>query len=519
MKLAELLPGGADGFYSPMRCVEAFFVGLCRNCGNTFGLSAKGRPLLWDPPDEHSAEYFGSARNADSSTRSPTRVRFEHSTVCFICRARDTIDQEISARWLTARLINHTPPISQSQFFGVMRCPIHAWRMYATYTSHTTHVATDTSDIYALQQVLSVILHDFASLAARLARRSLHSHNIRRRYPHIEVVPACPLCGEAQVAVEQKALRLFVETFVAASPAERQNLVWALCPSDHRLSLAHLSQLRPVAAFPPPPMPRPLTGNDGWWQVPGHSIRGRPFVRSMLDASSTTSVLPDLFCPLCWVRAHQEQMLAAVMQQGLPYVEGTESAVVEVRGEQWGFETALAWDVETLCSRHMALVRIAHQSDTPSSEHAGHRENAEVRSADSWNPSQWPSGALWATPPIDTCPLCRVLSGWDVVRQEGLLRAARKTPLLEDITWRLREALKARQTALCLPHWQALTITADSEALETLLGWQFRSVWTLQDRLDAAARQLNDGNPADGGGLEAFDPRRAAYLFLAGYPR
>ena len=166
--------------------------------------------------------------------------------------------------------------------------------------------------------------------------------------------------------------------------------------------------------------------------------------------------------------------------------------MIEVRGERWRFETALAWDVEALCSRHMALVRRARLSATRSSEHAGNIENvgnAGARFADFWNPSQWPSGALRATPPEAPCPLCRVLSGWDVVRQEGLLRAAGKTPLVEDITVQLREALKGRQTALCLPHWRDFTATADSAALETLLGWQFRSVWALQDRLDEATRQ------------------------------
>ena len=49
---------------------------------------------------------------------------------------------------------------------------------------------------------------------------------------------------------------------------------------------------------------------------------------------------------------------------------GPEGTVVEVRGERWRFEIALAWDVEDLCSRHMALVRRARRSDTLSSEHA-----------------------------------------------------------------------------------------------------------------------------------------------------
>ena len=447
------------------------------------------------------------------------------------------LTREISARWLTARLTNQTSYISQSQLFGVMRCPVHAWRMcatYATYTSQTTYAANGASDIHALQHALNAILQDFAALAARLGRKGLHSHSIHSihsGYPHIGVRPVCPLCGETRSAVEQNALGLFAETYAAANPAERQNLVWALCPSDHRLSFASLSQLsqsRRLAAFPQPPTPRPLTDHDGWWQVPGHSTRGGPFVRSLLDAasaSSTTSGLPDQFCPLCWAQAYQEQMLAAVMQQGLPYTEGTAGtagAVIEVRGERWRFETALAWDVEALCSRHMALVRTARLSATRSSEHAGNIENvgnAEARFADSWNPSQWPRGALRATPPEDACPLCRVLSGWDAVRQEGLLRAAGKTLLLEDITAQLREALKGRQTALCLPHWRDFTTIVDSAALETLLGWQFRSVWALQDRLDEATRQLDHKNRTDGEGSDVLDPRRAAYLFLAGYPR
>lgn len=474
---------------------------------------------MWDPPDEQSTGHLGSAANANSSGHSPP-VRSDQSTTCFICDARDTIDQDISAHWLTARLTNNTHHISQSQLFGVMCCPIHAWRMYATYTSsHTAHVANGASDIPALQQTVNTVLQDFASLAARLARQGHHSHSIRRSYPHIDVMPTCPLCGEAHFAAEQKALSLFAETYAAASPTERQNLVWALCPSDHRLSFAYISQTQRLDAIPPPPTPRPLRDSDGWWQVPGHSIRGKPFVHSLLDASSTSSGLPDHYCSLCWVQAHQEQMLTAVMQQGLPYVDGTESAVVEVKGGRWRFETALTWDVEALCSRHMALVRIARQSDNLSSEHADNLGNVGAELADPWNPSQWPSGALRATPLEGTCPLCRVLSGWDAVRQEGLWRAARKTPLLEDVTAQLREALKGRQTAICLPHWRVLTTTTDSEARETLLGWQFRSMWALQDRLDAAARQLNYENHTDGGGSDALDPRRAAYLFLAGYPR
>jgi hypothetical protein len=476
---------------------------------------------MWNLPGEHSAEYPDSAVNNDSSARSWARIHSGQSTTCFVCQARDTIDQDISARWLTARLTNNTHHISQNQLLGVMCCPIHAWRMYATYTytSHTAHVANGASDIPALQQTVNTILQDFASLAARLARRGLHSHNFRNSYPHIEVMPACPLCREAHSAVEQKALSLFAESYAAASPAERQSLVWELCPPDHRLGRAYMSPSPHGAAFPQPPTPRPLRDNDGWWQVPGHSIRGKPFVRSLLDASSTTGGLPDHYCPLCWAQAYQEQMVVAVMQQGLPYVEGTESAVVEVKSERWRFETAMTWDIETLCSRHMALVRMARQSDHLFSAHGENLGNTGARLADSWNPLQWPSGALRASPLEGTCPLCRVLSGWDAVRQEGLWRAARKTPLLEDITAQLHEALKGRQTALCLPHWRALTTTADSEARATLLGWQFRSVWALQDRLDAAIRQLNYESHADGGGSDALDPRRAAYLFLAGYPR
>ena len=200
-----------------------------------------------------------------------------------------------------------------------------------THTSQTTYAANGASDIHALQHALNAILQDFAALAARLGRKGLHSHSIHSihsGYPHIGVRPVCPLCGETRSAVEQNALGLFAETYAAANPAERQNLVWALCPSDHRLSFASMSQLsqsRRVAAFPQPPTPRPLTDHDGWWQVPGHSTRGGPFVRSLLDAASTTSTtsgLPDQFCPLCWAQAYQEQMLAAVMQQGLPYTEG-----------------------------------------------------------------------------------------------------------------------------------------------------------------------------------------------------
>ena len=78
---------------------------------------------MWNLPDEHAAEYPGSAANADSSARSLARVRSDQPTTCFICHARDTIDQEISARWLTARLTNHTSPISQSQLFGVYALP------------------------------------------------------------------------------------------------------------------------------------------------------------------------------------------------------------------------------------------------------------------------------------------------------------------------------------------------------------------------------------------------------------
>lgn len=491
---------------------------------------------MWDLPDEHSVDYPGSASNsnADSSEYSSARVRSDQSTqstACFICQARDTIDQEISARWLTARLTNSTRHISQSQLFGVMRCPVHAWRiyaMYAIYTSHTAHAAIGASDIFALQHALNAIVQEFSSLAARLGRRGLHSHSIYSSHSHIDVMPACPLCDEAHSAVEQKALSLFVAAYAAASPAERQNLVWALCPPDHRLIFARMSQISQTSrmtqplqseAFPAPPTPRPLTDNDGWWQVPGHSTRGRPFVRSLLGATSSVSALPDHFCPLCWVQAHQEQMLAAVMRQGVPYTEGTEDAVVEVGGERWRFETALAWDIETLCSRHISLVRTQQLSNTPSSADAENMGNAGARLADLWNPSRWPTGALRTSPPEDTCPLCRAISGWDAVRQEGLLRAAGKTLLLEDITAQLREALKGRQTALCLPHWSALTTTADSEALETLLGWQFRFVWALQDRLDAATRRLNAENHTGGEELDAPEPRLAAYLFLAGYPR
>ena len=485
---------------------------------------------MWNQPDEHSAQYAGSAANADRSTRSSARVRSGQPTqpaTCFICDARDTIDREISGRWLAARLIAHTSPISQSQLFGVMCCLVHAWRMYATYAPtslQTTPMAPGASDIFALQQVLNAIVQEFALLTSRLARRGFHSHSIHHGNRKITGMPTCPLCDEIRPAVDQKALGLFLADYGAANPTERQNLLWALCPSDHRLIFAYvsrtseLSQTRPLEALPPPPTPRPLMDSDGWWQVPGHSTHGKPFVQSLLDP---TSDLPDQFCPLCWAQAHQEHMLAAVMQRGLPYTEDGEDAVVEVGDERWQFETALTWDIETLCSRHMALVRVARLSDThtSSSEHTGHTVNAGTRPADPWNPSQWPSGALRATPSEATCPICRILSGWDAVRQEGLLRAARKTLLLEDISAQLREALKGRQTPLCLPHWRSLITTADREALDTLLGWQFRSVWALQDRLDEASRQLNYGHHTDRGEHDATDPRRAAYLFLAGYPR
>lgn len=199
--------------------------------------------------------------------------------------------------------------------------------------------------------------------------------------------------------------------------------------------------------------------------------------------------------------------MAALAVVSASDVSSDDAVAIHVYGEEWRIAVPAEWRADVLCSRHTALLHTDSVAPLPEQAHA-----------DGLSPTVWPAGTL-RREPDRACPVCSVLSNWDRIRIAGLQRASGAALLLDDVAARLREALTARSTALCLRHWRAAT-TAPPEVAHTLINWQLRSVNTLY----AAFLHRPDGDTAI---LPPARVRReglpanadvAAHLFLAGYP-
>lgn len=456
-------------------------------------------------------------------------TRADQTSGCYICQMRDTIAHDMSIHWLSANRAR------QSQIIGALCCPVHAWHireigktLRETGMPAGKRTAPMRPDIDRLQRALNSTLHDFTILEARIERTGMAGHT--PHIPHLRhelspasltTLPSCPLCSaepteQAESSENQRALNAFLDTYTRMSPAERQNLVWSLCPQDHRMSEAYLADTsqaageHALAGFPPAPAPRPRTEDEDWWLVPGYSEGGQPFVRSLLDAVTAP---PGVVCPLCWVRANQEEALVVALRQGSALAA---NQTIAVHGERWRFEAPVTWDIESLCPRHMTLLRM-----TPLDASPDQTGTEEARRGGYLALSQRPVGTLRRTPQKHLCPCCHALNGWELLRIEGLQRAAGGTPLLEDITARLHIALQQRKAPFCLPHWRVIASAASPHVLEALLNGQVHGLRMLSSALAEPAPYVagmgrQRAAQADSWGIAPDD---GAYLFLAGFPQ
>lgn len=130
----------------------------------------------------------------------------------------------------------------------------------------------------------------------------------------------------------------------------------------------------------------------------------------------------------------------------------------------------------------------------------------------------WPTGTLRRASEGFTCPLCAAVTGWDLMRMEGLRRAASGNFLYDAIIAMLQLALVQRPHWLCLPHWRRATATAERQATLTLLDVQEVAVLSLRGTLAEKTHRLTEQQLLEGADETASDVYPRAALILGGYP-
>lgn len=446
-----------------------------------------------------------------------TAAHGSEPSTCPLCQLRDVLDRAATARWLADYQAHR---VRRRQLLGVACCPLHVWRLHEvneladappspmTDWAESGAAETDANDVSHQSLYLRLlhwatreILRQFAVADARLERLDMRGLITKMRgniVPALlRVRPTCPLCAAALEA-ERTALARFAGIWVSATSSERVVLAQRLCPADAQLSAAQVAGLHEFQTFD---ATQPTTGGTYWWQVPVLGMDDRSLVERLLEG---TADLPDGICPACWARAEHERALVAALP------ERRRSA-----------EADAAWDEEqlrhtsdtvhreaaVLCARHAA-----HAGGVVLEESilAGGLEEGKMGYR---VPRVWPTGTLRSTPFEDACFVCQALRGHDVLRLAGLRRAVGFGLFGDDVTRRLSTALNERQTALCLPHWRAVTATGEQEVTWMLLDWQVRSVQALVERLEHQVVVAGTAVPA-----EAREICCEAVLLLGGIP-
>jgi hypothetical protein len=397
-------------------------------------------PTGWSPLSDRLA--------APAAPSAPSPVRSDCG--CALCRVRDALDLQATARWLATRRTR------RGGLLGVACCPLHAWRLRACCTAAADQDAMDLLQVRPPESQETARWHVAAALTFEraLATGVRDATLLSRRLGMPDVLgllvsltgdlppgllsmePRCPLCARS-AQMRSRALEVFTDRCAAATPAQRQALAHSLCPSDRRLCAPLVEHF---TEFEPPPSEPASRAEIRWWDVPGYGQRSRALVERLIYAPEE---LPDGVCPACWVRAQQERALVAVLARA-PATDLSATHRIALGQEEWEFPEPVAWNMREFCSRHFMLVRAAAAGESPGS----YGEATAVQGHAL--PLVWPTGTLRAAPEERTCQVCMALCGWDAIRLWGLQRASGSALLFEEVTLRLRAALEQRRFALCL---------------------------------------------------------------------
>jgi hypothetical protein len=118
--------------------------------------------------------------------------------------------------------------------------------------------------------------------------------------------------------------------------------------------------------------------------------------------------------------------------------------------------------------------------------------------------------------------ICTTLWGWNLLRMEGLRRAAGGILLDVGSAAQLAASLEAHHSLFCLPHWQQITGAALREITPTLLPTQQEGLLRLLAALQAHLKALDGQSQEAVAHIETAsdqrDPCLAALAALAGHP-
>jgi hypothetical protein len=421
---------------------------------------------------------------------------------CLVCRLRDATDRLATAQWLASA------QQSQHELFGVLSCPLHAWRAWEVAhlaARPSTGAGEEHRDLAALLvRTLGVLAAQVREVSDHLDdtgwRASLTALLGKKRRGLLWERPPCPLCAAVQQGQSDEAevLRTFSACYAQFSPSDRQMVAMGLCPRDRRWCHPFI---RDVAAFLPKPR-YSMTGQmSQWWLVePAIGGADSAFVRRLLERDPH---IPDEECPACFVRVEHEHALLAELRRK------------REKGEGMLVAGALA---EDLCSRHTALLHLSVETEEAPEGDSAAREGSGTRTF----PLCWPVGTLRPVSREGGCVICTTLWGWNLLRMEGLRRAAGGVFLDVGSAEQLGAALEAHHFLFCLPHWQQITAAALRDITPTLLPTQQQGLLKLLAAAQVHLKELDGQLPEAGAHIETTiaqrDPCLAALAALAGYP-
>lgn len=450
-------------------------------------------------PQTECAQHAGDARtdralyNADLEPLQPT---------CLACRLRDAADRRETLQWLASAQQR------RQETFGTLFCPLHAWRAW-----EVAHLVTQpsTSSAGEWHRCLAALLaRPLSMLAAQLTEVGKRFSDTGWRGSLTALLgdkppallwdrPPCPVCAAFRRDQRDTALlHTFDKLYTPLQLNDRQLVVAHLCLRDRQLCQFFI---RDTAARSSKPRHFEQRHWPQWW-IAGPELGGedRSFVMRLLEGDQ---YIRDETCPACFVRAEHEYTLLAEVRP--------KSKKETMTSEMEGL-------VEDLCSRHAALVGLGTATEESQKQHTQAQRTRETSAL----PPRWPAGTLRSVSHERGCVICATLWGWELLRMEGLRRAAGSTALQTGITEQLAAVLKAHHYVFCLPHWQAVTVTAPREVTLTLLPTQQQGLAKLLTATRAHTDRLERTSPGTDVRVETghheTDPCAAVLDVLAGYP-
>jgi hypothetical protein len=422
---------------------------------------------------------------------------------CLVCRLHDVADRLATEQWLASAQQN------RHELFGTLFCSQHAWRAW-----EVAHLAAQPSTDDASERhrgLAELLARTIGMLAAQVTEVSTHVGDTgwrasltallgkQRRAPLWER-PHCPLCAAVQQGQsdEDAVLHTFNAHYAQLSPSDRQLVAMGLCPRDRRQCQPFIHD---VATLLPKPRYALMGQMPQWWLVePEIAKADAAFVRRLLEGDPR---IPAKECPACFARVEHEHALLAELRRKCERGEGMLEVGVLV---------------ENLCSRHTALLQsgaITEETPTGGTEA---REDGGTQTA----PLRWPAGTLRPVSREGDCLICTTLWGWNLLRMEGLRRAAGGIFLDVGSAAQLAASLEAHHSLFCLPHWRQITAAALREITPTLLPIQQQGLLKLlaasQAHLQALDGQSQEAVAHSEIASDPRDPCLAALGALAGHP-